>query len=220
MSTNDKNKKAFSYKAFDRRRKQFLNKNFNKSSSYMSNFSETLFSNTSFIGTKFKVCSFYGARFNGCLFQGTLFKKCNLRNAIFENTIIISSIFENVKLKDCRFYNCIIMHNNSLKSVIPENNICGTSFLNKFPDNKNFNQDLIAIIKKLRLNNYIRRSGTLHRKKGLLNTISIEILVSEFGEMFLINNLEKISNIISNDFHTLSYIQNLLRKIKNNNDII
>lgn len=218
MSTNDKNKKAFSYKHFDRRQKNFLHKNFNKSSSFMSNFSETTFSNTSFIGTKFKICSFYGAKFDSCLFQGSLFKKCDLTNVTFENTIILSSIFDKTKLKNCKFNNCRILHGKELKMLIPEKNLINTLFLEKFPDTKKFNNSLIEVIEILRINDYIRRSGTLHRKKGLLNTISIDILVSNFDEIFLIENLPKLLTIITNEFHTLSYIQKLLYKIKN--DII
>lgn len=215
MSTNDKNKKAFSYKHLDRRQKNFLYKNFNKSSSYMSNFSETTFANTSFIGTKFKICSFYGASFDSCLLQGTLFRKCNLTNVIFENTVILASIFDKTKLKNCKFYNCRILHGKKLKTLIPEKNLVNTLFLEKFPDIKNFNDNLIQVIESLRVNDYIRRSGILHRKKGSLNTISIDILVSHFDEPFLIENLPKLLTLITNEFHTLSYIQKLLYKIKN-----
>lgn len=215
MSTNDKNKKAFSYKHFDRRQKNFLYKNFNKSSSFMSNFSETTFENSSFIGTKFKICSFYGAKFDSCLLQGSLFRKCNLTNAIFENTIILSSIFDKTKLKNCKFNNCRILHGKKLKTLIPEKNLVNTLFLEKFPDIKNFNDNLIQIIESLRANDYIRRSGTLHRKKGLLNTISIDILVSQFDELFLIESLPKLLTLITREFHTLSYIQKFLYKIKN-----
>ncbi|WP_373072229.1 pentapeptide repeat-containing protein [Sulfurimonas sp.] len=218
MSTNDKNKKAFSYKFLDRRGRNFLYKNFNKSSSFNANFSEAIFSGTSFIGTKFKICSFYGSTFNGCLLQGTLFNKCNLTNATFENTIIISSSFKNTKLRGCKFYNCKIF-STKLKPIIPERNLTNSTFLDKVPDSKNFNQELLYTIESLRANDYIRRSKVLHRKKGLLNTISIEVLVSEFGENFLIENLPELANITTNEFHTLSYIQNLLKKIQKNDTI-
>ena len=218
MSTNDKNKKAFSYKHFDRRQKNFLYKNFNKSSSFMSNFSETIFTNTSFIGTKFKICSFYEAKFDSCLLQGTLFRKCNLTNVTFENCIILSSVFEKTKLKGCTFNNCRILHGKKLKTFIPEKNLVNTLFLEQFPNAKDFNHDLIKVVESLRTNDHIRRSGILHRKKGLLNTISVDILVSQFGESFLISNLIKLSSLCSNEFHTLSYIQKLLYKIKD--DII
>ena len=192
-----------------------LYKNFNKSSSYMSNFSEAIFANTSFISTKFKICSFYGATFDSCLLQGSLFRKCNLTNVIFENTIILSSIFDKTKLKNCKFNNCRILHGKKLKTLIPEKNLVNTLFLENFPDIKNFNANLIQVIENLRINDYIRRSGTFHRKKGSLNTISIDILLSHFDELFLIENLPKLLNLITREFHTLSYIQKLLYKIKN-----
>lgn len=180
----------------------------------MSNFSDAAFTNTSFIGTKFKVCSFYGAKFDSCLLQGTLFRKCNLTNATFENTIILSSIFDKTKLKGCKFHNCRILHGKKLKTLISGKNLENTLFLDKLPNIKDFNHELIQVVENLRINNYIRRSGILHRKKGLLNTISIDILSSQFDEYFLIENLPKLPYLISNEFHTLSYIQNLLYKIK------
>ena len=213
MSVNDKNKKAFSYKHFNRSKKNFLYKNFNKSSSYMSNFSEAMFTNTSFISTKFMVCKFSKAKFESCLLQGTLFRKCNLENVTFENTIVVASVFDRTKLKGCKFYNCRILNGKKLKTLIPEKNLVNTLFLENFPNTNMFSDDLIQVVENLRTNDYVRRSGILHRKKGLLNTISLEVLVSQYSELFLINNLPKLSFLISSEFHTLSYIQKLLCKI-------
>lgn len=219
VSANDRNRYAFSYANHDAREKNFIYKNFNKSSSYHSNFSNSKFVSSSFIGTKFKFCSFYGTEFRDCLIRGALFRKCNLQTATFTNCILAANVFDRAKFKDCKFINCKIIGSSQTLQFIPEKNLEHTEVVNSYPDESEFASDLIQQVEQLRSNDHIRRSSVLHRKKGKLDTLSLKALIEEFGEDFLIKNLSKLQNSVTKEFHTLSYIQGILRK-SNTDDIV
>lgn len=218
MPVNDKNKKAFSYSCVDRSGRKFIYKNFNKSCSYKTNFSGTIFDETSFVGTKFKFCSFYEAQIRSCLLNGALFRKCNLTDALFEDSIISSSVFKECKIKNCKFYNCKIVCTSGLSKIISKRNLKNTEILTAFPSSNNYSKELLKAFDKLRNNRFIKNSSVLFQKRDAINTLSVDILVSEFGENFLVNNLSSL-NHISCDFHTLSYIKKILYK-KQKNDTI
>ncbi|WP_335912484.1 MULTISPECIES: pentapeptide repeat-containing protein [Shewanella] len=212
MTANDRNRYAFSYVNHDAREKNFIYKNFNKSSSYHSNFSKSKFVSSSFIGTKFKFCSFYGAEFKECLIRGTLFRKCNLQTATFTNCMLAANVFDRAKLKDCKFINCMIIGSTKTLQLIPKANRENTQVVNSFPNEAEFNSALIQEVEKLRTHDHIRRSSVLHRKNNKLDTLSLKVLTEEFGDEFLIQNLPKLRNLVTREFHTLSYIQGILRK--------
>lgn len=212
VPANDRNRYAFSYVNHDVREKNFIYKNFNKSSGYHSNFSKSQFVGSSFIGAKFKFCSFYEAEFNECLIRGTLFRKCNLQAAIFTSCILAANVFDKVKLKDCKFINCKIIGSSKTLQLIPEKNLEYTEVVSSYPDEAEFDSLLIQEVENIRSHDHIRRSSVLHRKKGKLDTLSLKILTEEFGQEFLIKNLSKLQDLVTREFHTLSYIQSILRK--------
>lgn len=214
MTINDRNRFAFSYTGQDVRDKKFIYKNFNKSASYNSNFSNSIFNSSSFVGTKFKFCSMYGAIFDNCLIRGALFRNCNLQSATFKDSFITASVFEKSKFKDCKLINCKIVGSTNLKQIIPIENIENTEFFDQYPSETNFSTELLNIIEQLRDHDFIRRSTVLHRKKGKLDTISLKTLVDEFNEIFLIKTLPSAADLIKNDFHTLTYLQSVLRKLQ------
>lgn len=219
MSANDRNRYAFSYVNHDTREKNFIYKNFNKSSSYHSNFSNSKFVSSSFVGTKFKFCSFFGAEFKECLIRGALFRKCNLQTATFNNCILAANIFDKSKFKDCKFINCKIIGSSKILQFIPERNFENTEIVSFYPDEAEFDCALIQEVENLRSHDHIRRSSVLHRKKGKLDTLSLKVLADEFGEEFLIKNVSKLQELVTKEFHTLSYIQAILRK-SNASDIV
>ncbi|EIJ32743.1 pentapeptide repeat-containing protein [Thiothrix nivea] len=218
MTVNDRNRYAFSYQTHDVRDKSFIFKNFNKSCSYQSNFSNSTFKSTSFIGTKFKFCSFYGSIFEDCLIRGALFRKCNLDNAKFINSIISATNFENPKIKGLKFINCTIISSQRIDYLSKKCDFDNSKILNSYPNINDFSPELIQITESLRDNQFIRKSTTLHRKRGLLDTVSLNILVSEFGEEFLIKKLPRLPQSINNEFHTLSYIQKILQKLRHDDN--
>ena len=213
MTANDRNRYAFSYQTHDVRDKNFIFKNFNKSCGYQSNFSGSKFTSTSFIGSKFKFCSLYDSTFEDCLIRGVLFRKCNLINAQFINSIISATIFESSKLTNLKFINCKIINSKGISYSSKDYQLINSNILNSYPDVNNFSPELVNIVESLREHQFIRRSTILHRKLGLLETVSLSVLVDEFGDNFLIKNLPKLPQLINNDFHTLSYIQKVLRKL-------
>ncbi|WP_316679421.1 pentapeptide repeat-containing protein [Ralstonia chuxiongensis] len=211
-----RNKKPnqYSYNNHDTRERKFVNKNFSKTDNYHSNFSETLFQNTSFVGAKFKFCALYGARFENCLIRGALFRGCNLTAAVFKDSIISAAVFERCKLSGCTFENCKIVPTSKLKNLLPDISFPDTDFFDAYPSSEGFNHDLIEIVESLRSCDLIRQSTVLHRKKGMLDTVSLKVLVEEFGEEFLTQELRSLPALINNSFHTLSYINHILRKRK------
>ncbi|CAA0117660.1 Uncharacterised protein [BD1-7 clade bacterium] len=219
MPANDRNRYAFSYVNHDAREKNFIYKNFNKSSSYHSNFSKSKFVSSSFIGTKFKFCSFYGAEFKECLIRGALFRKCNLQTATFTNCMLVANVFDRAKLKECKFINCKIIGSTKTLQFIPEKNLENTEVVTSYPSETEFASALTLRVEQLRSHEHIRRSSILHRKKGKLDTLSLKALVEEFGEDFLIKNISKLQDSVTREFHTLSYIQGILRK-SNVGDIV
>ena len=210
----DKNSKRYSYVNHDSRQSKFIHKDFNKTESYHSNFSGVVFQTTSFIATKLKFCSLYEATFDSCCLRGTLFRGCNLQNATFKNSIISATIFEKCKLKGCRFENCKIISSTKIKRLLHEDCFVDTEFFDTYPDEAVFNLALISTTEGLRANDFIRRSSVLHRKKGKIDTVSLKVLIEIFGEEFLISHLEELPKMISNEFHTLSYIIKILLKIQ------
>lgn len=214
MTANSDNKKAFSYKNHDASDKKFLNKNFNKTESYSSRFINSTFTNTSFIGSKFKFCNLNNTTFEDCLIRGALFRKSKMDNVNFKNSIICASVFDRTSLKGCYFYDSIIVSSN-VNGKIPPERLINTDIVTGYYPMSEFNELLLQKIEKLRKNEFIRRSSVLHRKKGLLDTVAITLLVREFGEEFLLSNIDKLNDGISRDFHTLSYIKLFLKKNKN-----
>ena len=217
VTINDRNRYAFSYTNHDVRDKRFIFKNLNKSVSYNSNFSNTKFENTSLIATKFKFCDFYGAMFNDCLIRGTLFRKCNLESVTFKNSIIAATVFEKIKFKDCSFINCKVVSSGNIDRLIDNVKLVNTQISAQYPEELFFNKTLIEIVETLRENDFIRKSTVLHRKKKKIDTLSLQVLIEQFGEEFLICHLHDAIQLINAPFHTLSYLQNILR---NYSDIV
>lgn len=215
MTINDRNRLAFGYTNHDASTKSFLLKNFNKAASYNSNFSDCTFDRTSLVGTKFKFCNMVRASFKGCLIRGTLFRKCNLEHAVFSDCIIAASMFERAKLKNAQFINCKVIGSTNLRTFLPENCFVNTEFYDTYPSESSFELALLEVVNQLREHDFIRRSTVLHRKKGKLDTISLRVLVEEFGESNLVAIFPEAALLIEREFHTLSYIQNVLRKVVN-----
>ena len=211
MAIKNNQKQRYSYFCHDSRNSYFLNKNFNKTNSFKTNFSNSKFSNCGLVSAKFKFCSFYNVIFDNCYIRGALFKKCNLINTNFRNCIVSSSVFERSKLNNCQFIDCIVLDKNQL---LDSCQFCNTERLSCFPYEKQFDSRLLREVRTLRENFFIRRSTILHRKKGKLETVSIKYLCRVFGESFLIQNISKLSTLITKEFYSLSYIITMLNKIR------
>jgi hypothetical protein len=130
----------------------------------------------------------------------------------FKNSIISATVFEKVKLKGCSFINCKVVSSGKIEQLISDEKLVSTQVLNQYPEKNLFNEELIEIVEGLRKNDFIRKSTVLHRKNKKIDTLSLQILIEQFGEGYLIRHLHDASQLINVSFHTLSYLQNILRK--------
>lgn len=203
----------YSYNLADRSGAKYHNKNFNKTQSFNSKFVGVTFLNTSFVGAKFKFCNMNQTVFDGCLIQGALFRRCDLSGVKFSNCIIVSVRFDRTSLKDCEISKSIIL-SSPLGGALDESNLISTELIQNYYSEQEFSGELLRSVRGLKGNEFISRSSVLHRKAGKINTISLKVLVREFGEQFLIEKLPLLNNLISKDFYTLSYLEVALNKIK------
>ncbi|WP_279211849.1 pentapeptide repeat-containing protein [Delftia acidovorans] len=210
----NKSSNRYSYAGHDSRASKFIHKNFNKTDSYNTNFSGAVFENAAFIGAKFKFCSFYEAVFNSCYIRGALFRGANLQNSVFKKCIISATNFDRCKMKGAKFENCKIIASPKITSANSGIFLSGTEVFLTYPDIGEFNGDLIKAVESLRLNDFIRRSSVLHRKEKKLDTVSLKVLVEDFGEQFLLDKVGELPTLITKEFYTLSYISHFLRKLQ------
>lgn len=206
MSLEGKNKKPFSYINREVMSKNFQNKDFNKTNSYQSNFSHSIFENTSFLATKFKWSAFFETTFKNCTITGAHFKNCNFQNSSFDGCLIRASVFENCKMKEASFKNCYIDLAQFKKYPYLDLSTCYTQPLTT----EIFSPQLLDVVESLRNNDFIRRSMVLLIKNKKINLIALKKLVDKFGENMLINSLPMLPNLIKNQFYTLSYIEKIL----------
>ena len=210
MSLEGKNRKPFSYINKQVMSKRFQNKDFNKTCSYQSDFSYSIFENTSFLATKFKWCAFYGVTFTNCTITGAHFKKCNLKSSRFEGCVIRASFFESCNMKDVSFRNCYI----ELAQFKKYPNLNLSTSYSKPLTVDIFSQELLDVVEALRNNDFIRRSMVLLIKNKKINLIALKQLVDKFGEDMLITSLPILPNIIQNQFYTVSYLDKILSNLK------
>ncbi|EPY5314107.1 pentapeptide repeat-containing protein [Klebsiella michiganensis] len=212
MARNRKNQNAFSYKNHDASSRKFTYKNFNKTHSYHSNFFQSTFTNTSFIGASFKFCNLNGCTFQSSLLKGVLFRGGSLQHVSFNECIINAFNLENCKTDGLRFDKCYIVSSNNLLEHLSPEQINESKIFNSFPGNDEFDPALIDVIQQLRKNDFVRRSSVLHRKFNKIDTITLTYLLDCFDEKFLIEQLPIVCMKIEQDFHTIGYIDRLLRK--------
>ncbi|MGL4716082.1 MAG: pentapeptide repeat-containing protein [Aeromonas sp.] len=211
MAINKKNQNAFSYINNDTTGRNFINKNFNKAHSYHSNFFQSKFTNTSFIGASFKWCTLTGSVFQSSLLRGVLFQGSSLRHVEFNECIINACNLDHCKIESLRLNNCYVVSSDSfLRGLVPSQ-LNTSRLFNTFPDNDEFNPHLIDVVEKLRGNDFVRRSSVLHRKLKRIDTVTLSYLLDRFNEDFLIEQLPKVCMKIERDFHTVSYLDKLLR---------
>ena len=201
MSLSGKNRALFSYKHDDRSGSIFQYKNFEKTKSYNSkfmhakfigtslrsahmkycNFDNCLFDQVDFVGSNMRGSSFIGARFIKCTFVSAVFEKANFKNATFENCYWVATSHANIR-------------------NFPEDSE-DIMILTSFPSQDTVNPELLQVIESLRKNDIIRRSHTLHGKKGKINTISLLILNQEYTDDELIQLLPKLSQLVTSASH-------------------
>lgn len=212
MSLVGKNRKIFSYNNQDRRGSNFQYKDFEKTISYHTDFSGVNFNYASLRAAHMKYCnfndaSFIGTEFVGTNLRGSTFKKAHFKNAIFNCTILDKTNFTGAVFENCLFIGTKIEDVRGL-----DNTAGGIKVITQNSAKDEFSDELIEVIQRLRNNDIIRRSHTLHIKNNKINAIYVHELLQEYSEEDLIALLPKTVDYITTQFYTLSYLKVLLKK--------
>ncbi len=215
MSLKAKNKYIFSYNNKEINGSKYINKDFEKTNSYCSKFIGAQFINTTLRAAKFKYCTFIDCKFINCLIIGTNFKGSKFEKVFFEKCIISSCPMNKTNISDTVVKDCYIIGQKNIKGITNNN----STIIDNYPTSDFISNELYSVIESLRSNDIIRRSQILHCKKKKLNTISIKILLEKFTEEELIKYLKELPNSLTTQFYTVSYIEKMLTKIKENDKI-
>ncbi|WP_300382080.1 pentapeptide repeat-containing protein [Clostridium sp.] len=212
MAKNQSVKGNFNYNNIEKKDKNFMYKNLERSNCYNCNFSGSNFDYVSFRGAHFKSSSFLNCSFKWSEFIGTNFKKSNFRNATFENTIFDSAKLEDVDFNDAKFKNTIflctdISNVKNLDTTDPEIRI-----FDEMP-NIEISEELKNTAFNTFENKYIKASRILDTKDGDLNYLNIMILLENFDEATLIKGFNLMTSQLDREFYTVSYIIRFISNI-------
>lgn len=212
MARNQSVKGNFNYNNIEKKDKNFMYKNLERSNCYNCNFSGSNFDYVSFRGAHFKSSSFLKCSFKWSEFIGTNFKKSNFKNASFENTIFDSAKLEDVDFKDATFINTIFLFTDlsSVKNL--DINNPEIRIFDEMPQIE-ISEELKNTIFNAFKNDYIKSSRILDTKDGDINYLNIMILLEHFDEETLINGLNVMAAQLDREFYTLSYIIKFISNI-------
>jgi len=202
----------FNYNNIEKKNKNFMYQNLQRSKCFNSNFPQSNFDYVSFRGAHLKSCSFLECSFKWAEFVGTNLKGSAFRKAHFENTIFEGAKLENVNFVEATFKNTIFVECD-IESVInldfshPEIRI-----FDEMPE-LNISEPLREAVEKAMTNKYIKKSRVLDTKDKKINPISIMLLLEQFDEETLIKGLQLISEIIDKEFSVLSYIISAINRL-------
>ena len=202
----------FNYNNIEKKNKNFMYQNLQRSKCFNSNFPQSNFDYVSFRGAHLKSCSFLECSFKWAEFVGTNLKGSVFRKAHFENTIFEGAKLESVNFVEATFKNTIFV-GCDIESVInldfshPEIRI-----FDEMPE-LNISEPLREAVEKAMTNKYIKKSRVLDTKDKKINPISIMLLLEQFDEETLIKGLQLISEIIDKEFSVLSYIISAINRL-------
>ncbi|MCK5762719.1 MAG: pentapeptide repeat-containing protein [Clostridiales bacterium] len=202
----------FNYNNIEKKNKNFMYQNLQRSKCFNSNFPQSNFDYVSFRGAHLKSCSFLECSFKWAEFVGTNLKGSAFRKAHFENTIFKGAKLEDVNFVEATFKNTIFV-GCDIESVInldfshPEIRI-----FDEMPE-LNISEPLREAVEKAMTNKYIKKSRVLDTKDKKINSISIMLLLEQFDEETLIKGLQLISEIIDKEFSVLSYIISAINRL-------
>ena len=212
MAKTQKAKGNFNYNNIEKKDKNFMYQNLERSNCYNCNFAGSNFDYVNFRGAHFKSSSFMKCSFKWSEFIGTNFRKSNFKNAIFENTIFDSVKLQDVDFKDAKFVNTIFVSTDISKAKNLDINNPEIRIFDEMPTIE-ISEDLKNAAFATFSNKYIKSSRLLDTKEGALNYLNIMILLENFDEETLIKGLNFITAEVDRDFYTLSYIIKLIKNM-------
>ncbi|MGL5256555.1 MAG: pentapeptide repeat-containing protein [Proteocatella sp.] len=215
---NDKNykkgrKPGLRYNNIEKKSKNFMYRNLEKSSCYNCDFEYSNFDYSSFRGADFKASNFDGCSFRFAEFVGTNFKNSSMKGAILKNALFNSAKLEGVSFKDAKFENTIFLNTDISKAKNITEDMEGVIILAEIPQIDISDELTVAIINAMN-NLYIKESRVLDTSEGGMNFLSIKLLLDYFEEKELIYMLNYMSENIEKPFYTLSYIIKYIRNYK------
>lgn len=205
MTRTQNTKGNFNYENIEKKYKNFMYQNLEKSNCYNCNFSGSNFDYVNFRGAHFKSSSFLKCSFKFAEFIGSNFKKSNFKSAKFENTIFDSVRLDNVDFKDAKFINTIFVATDISKAKNLDIENSEIRIYEEMPQIE-ISEELRNVTLNALNNKYVKASRVLDTKDGSINSLSIMILLENFDEETLIKGLNLIANELDRDFYTLSYI--------------
>jgi hypothetical protein len=215
MARNQSVKDNFVYNNIEKKDKNFMYKNLERSNCYNCDFSNSIFDYVSFRGAHFKSSNFFDCSFKYAEFIGTNLKDSNFRNATFENAVFDSAKLEGVNFKDAKFINTIFLLTDVEKAKNLNTNSPGIKIFNEMPQPE-ISEELENAVLNAMKNKYIKDSRVLDTKDGGLNMLNLMILLENFDEATLIKGLDMLQTQLDRDFYTLSYIIKFLLNCKVN----
>jgi hypothetical protein len=218
MARNQSVKGNFNYNNIEKKDKNFMYKNLERSNCYNCDFANSNFDFVSFRGAHFKLCIFTDCSFKWAEFIGTNLKDSNFKNAVFENTVFDSVKLEGANFKDAEFKNTIFLCTDVEKARNLNIKNPGIKILNEMPQLE-ISEELQSAIFKAMENKYVKASRVLDTKDGGLNPLNIMILLENFDEATLIKGLDIFLTQIDRDFHTLSYLIRFLQNCKSSGSL-
>ncbi len=207
---------GFNYNNADKKKKNFMYANLEKSNCYKCDFGESNFDYASFRGAHFKSSNFNKCSFKWTEFVGTNFKNSSMRSAIFENAIFDSVKLEGVSFKGAVFNNTIFVNTDMSQAQDLNLQSAGLKILNEMPT-INISDELTDIILTAMKNPFIKKARVLDTREGVINTLSLSILLNIFSEEELTSGLKEFTEKVDREFYTLSYIIRFIENLKKEN---
>jgi hypothetical protein len=214
MATNRSVKDNFNYNNIEKKSKNFMYKNLERSNCYNCDFSSSSFDYVSFRGAHFKSTNFFKCSFKWAEFIGTNLKDSEFRSAVFENAVFDSVKLEGTNFKDAVFINTIFLSTDMTKAKNLNPQASGLRIFHEMPQLK-ISEELRNAVLDAMKNKYIKAARVLDTKDGSINMINLMLLLENFEEETLIKGLNAIKDELDRDFYTLSYIIKFLKNRDN-----
>jgi len=210
MARNQSVSGNFNYNNIEKKNKNFMYKNLQRSNCFNSDFSNSNFDYVSFRGAHFKSCAFYGCTFRWAEFIGTNLKDSNFKNAIFENTIFESVNLDGADFKNAEFKNTIFLSTNIEKAINVNLKNSNITIFQEIPQLE-ISEELEKAVRSIMKNDYVKKARVFDTKEGNINILSLMILLDNFDELTLIKGLNIIEAQLDRAFYTLSYVIKLIK---------
>jgi hypothetical protein len=212
MATNRSVTGNFNYNNIEKKDKNFMYKNLERSNCYNCDFSASIFDFVSFRGAHFKSTNFYSCSFKYAEFIGANLKDSDFKSAVFENAVFDSVKLEGTNFKDARFVNTVFLATDISKAKNLDPNTSGIRIFEEMP-RLEISEELKNAVLIAMENKYVKKARVLDTKDGGLNTLNIMLLLENFTEETIITGLKLIVTKLDREFYTLSYIIKFLKNM-------